>query len=116
MNNKILKEILEKKFKKSIFSGYDPYDVDLFFDKTIAYINDLLEIKGSLENEIELWRKKYFKLLEQKNILVNQNTILKNEISEYQKEGYGQKHLNKRIDKLEEKYKNILLQQQNKNK
>lgn len=116
MNNKILKEILEKKFKKSIFSGYDPYDVDLFFDKTIAYINDLLEIKGSLENEIELWKKKYFKLLEQKNILVNQNTILKNEISEYQKEGYGQKHLNNRIDKLEEKYKNILLQQQNKNK
>ena len=116
MNNKIVKEILEKKFKKSIFSGYDPYDVDLFFDKTILYIKDILEVNSSLENEIELWRKKYFKMLEQKNNLDNQNKILKNEINEYQKEGYGQKHLNHRIDKLEEKSKTILLQQQNKNK
>ena len=116
MNNKIVKEILEKKFKKSIFSGYDPFDVDQFFDKTIIYIKDLLEIKVSLENEIESWKKKYCKLLEQKNNLVNQNTFLKNEINEYQKEGYGQKHLNHRMDKLEEKYNTILLQQKNRNK
>ena len=116
MNNKIVKEILEKKFKKSIFSGYDPFDVDHFFDQIIIYINDLLKIKGSLENEIESWEKKYYELLEQKNNLTNQNKILKNEINEYQKEGYGQKHLNRRMDKLEEKYKTILLQQQNKNK
>ncbi len=116
MNNKIVKEILDKKFKKSIFSGYDPLDVDHFFDKTIAYINDLLKIKCSLESEIESWKIKYCKLLEQKNGLITQNTILKNEISEYQKEGYGQKHLNKRMDKLEQKYKTILLQQQNRNK
>jgi DivIVA domain-containing protein len=53
VSNKIVKEILEKKFKKSIFSGYDPFDVDNFFDRMIIYINDLLEIKSSLENEIE---------------------------------------------------------------
>lgn len=116
MSNKIVKEILKKKFKKSIFSGYDPFDVDNFFDRMIIYINDLLEIKSSLENEIESWKKKYCELLEQKKNLVNQNTILKNEINEYQKEGYGQKHLNRRMDKLEEKCKTILLQQQNKNK
>ena len=116
MSNKIAKEILEKKFKKSIFSGYDPFDVDQFFDKIITYLNDLLEIKVSLENEIELWKKKYCKLIEQKNNLINQNTILKNEIIEYQKEGYGQKHLNRRIDKLEEKYNTILSQQKNNNK
>ena len=45
MNNKIVKEILEKKFKKSIFSGYDPFDVDNFFDRIIIYINDPNKIK-----------------------------------------------------------------------
>ena len=58
MNNKIVKEILEKKFKKSIFSGYDPFDVDHFFDQVIIYINDMLEIRDTLKTPILMLENK----------------------------------------------------------
>ncbi|WP_033161154.1 DivIVA domain-containing protein [[Mycoplasma] collis] len=39
---KYIKEILDKKFDVSI-NGYDPEQVDLFFDNSIVWINNLLE-------------------------------------------------------------------------
>ena len=38
-----LEEILNKKFKSKIHSGYDPEDVDLFFDDIISYISKVLK-------------------------------------------------------------------------
>ncbi|MCQ2957044.1 MAG: DivIVA domain-containing protein [Mycoplasmoidaceae bacterium] len=98
-NKEMTEKILNKKFKKAVFSGYDTVDVDGFFDTVIEYLknNDkmvelykkdssdaIAKVKG-LENQIANLEK-------EKNRLIN-------EVKEYQEEGYGNMLLKQRNQK-----------------
>lgn len=99
-SSEIIKEVLEKKFKKSLFSGYDPLDVDLFFDKVTTYINDLNEINKNIEDKYDLLNKKYHDLFVE-------NEKLKNKILNYQKEIYTKNYLNKNTNKSQEIHESV---------
>ena len=103
--------------------------------KENEFQNDKEEINNQEEekiiNNISYENKSNEKFNEEININIEENANNKEDKAEKryhrryrdiksppqkQKECYGQKHLNRRMDKLEEKCKTILLQQQNKNK
>lgn len=89
MNNQEMNEkILNKKFKKSVFSGYDTVDVDSFFDQIIEYLqnNDkkvqsYIEENQNLNNQIKKLNGTIANLEKEKAKLAAQ-------VKEYQEEGY----------------------------
>jgi DivIVA domain-containing protein len=100
-------EILNKKFEKRIHSGYDPEDVDLFFDDVITYLNEINGIVDNLDKankEHQDQVKKLNEQLEQKKqtiqLLSEENNILK-------KEGYGNQKQASDIRSLHEQIKNL---------
>lgn len=100
-------EILNKKFEKRIHSGYDPEDVDLFFDSVINYLNDV----NVIVNELDETNKKYQEQIKSLNeqlerkkqeigLLVEKNKILESE-------GYGNQRQASDIRNLHEQIKNL---------
>jgi DivIVA domain-containing protein len=91
MPNKLevmMDEILRKKFSKRIHSGYDPEDVDKFFDYVISYLNEVNINSNGLYEELKNLQAENLKLkeqLEQKNNVIN---TLNNQIDYFRKEGY----------------------------
>jgi DivIVA domain-containing protein len=49
-----IKEILDKKFNKKIRSGYDPEDVDLFFDEVIKFLQEIHASTNALHEKDSL--------------------------------------------------------------
>lgn len=89
-NKNILNKILEKKFKWSKGTGYDPTDVDKFFDEIMVYLQDANEALDKKNKEIAQSREINLKLNEKIVNLNEQITTLNNIIQEYKQEGYGQ--------------------------
>lgn len=82
-------KILNKKFASKIHSGYDPEDVDLFFDEVINYIRQVYKLQKNIA-DVLLAKDKQIKELEK--IVKEQETTLnkqKQELDEYHKEGYS---------------------------
>ncbi|WEK83017.1 MAG: DivIVA domain-containing protein [Mycoplasma sp.] len=84
-----INKILDKKFASKIHSGYDPEDVDLFFDDVIGYIRQVYKLQKGI-NETLATKDKKISELEQ---LINQQDELikkmKAELDEYHQEGYS---------------------------
>lgn len=103
----IVQKILNKKFSKKIYSGYDAEDVDAFFDEVINYIEDIdNEMKLVDKNKNELVNKidELYNLIDQKDQLIK---TLQYEIDEYKRDGYSNQrfdselqNLKKQIDEL----------------
>jgi len=103
MSNKykdLTREILEKKFIKKLQAGYDPLDVDEFFDKVINEIGNLvtsLEILESNNNklvkDIENFKKE---LISREKII----ETLNNELNDLKKDGYDSYRTSESIRKL----------------
>ena len=90
--NDILKEILDKKFQWSKVSGYDPADVDMFFDKIMVYLQKMNDELNQKNNEI-VQNSIANSNLKQEIITLNTKiTDLNKVIQEYQQEGYGNRH------------------------
>ena len=94
-------EILNKKFKSRIHSGYDPEDVDIFFDEVIEYIKNVDEYRKTLDDSINNHKHK----IDQLNLQINEKdkmiNTLQTKIDEMNKEGYSNKYMMNRLDKLE---------------
>ncbi|MCQ2747707.1 MAG: DivIVA domain-containing protein [Mycoplasmoidaceae bacterium] len=86
-------KILNKKFKKAVFSGYDANDVDSFFDTVITYLenNDkMLEShKANMAKQEKLIAELQTKVAE----LQNENNKLSLTVKTYEDEGYGKNWL-----------------------
>ena len=99
-----IEEILNKKFKSKIHSGYDPEDVDIFFDDVINYICKVNEYRKSMDNTIQNYENKISRLnsdiIEKDKMIIT----LQSKIDELNKEGYGNKYIMNRIDKLESQF------------
>ncbi len=98
-NKETTEKILNKKFKKAVFSGYDTVDVDSFFDQIIEYLK-------TNDKMVELYKKdssealaKVKGLQDQIANLQKENKRLVNEVKEYQEEGYGNMLLKQRNQK-----------------
>lgn len=104
--NKIEK-ILNKKFNRCIHSGYDPEDVDSFFDEVITFLQEVNVIADELSltnqnlvNEIKQLKEQ----LSQKDQTIQ---TLTQEIITLKEEGYNNQRINSQVRKLEEAvYKN----------
>ena len=105
MSNRIeslQKEILEKKFKKRIHAGYDPLDVDEFFDKVISYLselnnhaNDIFKQYKDAQTEIQNLKQE----LAKKEEFIK---VLNEEINDYKKNGYTSVRINSKLNSLKE--------------
>jgi DivIVA domain-containing protein len=103
-------EILNKKFEKRIHSGYDPEDVDLFFDGVINYLNDVNTVVNDLDKtnkEFQEQVKKLNEQLEQKNqqiqLISEENRVLKAEGYGNQKQAADLRSLREQIQELQSK-------------
>lgn len=91
-NNEILKEILNKKFQWSKLTGYDPADVDMFFDKIMVYLQNANDTLKNKCLEIEQCNTTNQNLNKKIAALSDEIVKLKKIIDEYQQEGYGHRH------------------------
>ena len=101
--DKKMDEILNKKFKSKIHSGYDPEDVDKFFDEIINYIRAVNDYRLSIDNTIDNYERKIEHLsnqIKEKDKMIN---TLQTKVDELNKEGYSYGHIMKRMDRLEDK-------------
>ena len=100
-----VEEILNKKFKSKIHSGYDPEDVDLFFDGLITYINNVNEYRKNMDNIVKNYEAKINKLrsdsIEKDKMIV----ALQSKVDQFIKEGYGNSYIINRIAKIESQFK-----------
>ncbi|MCQ3908012.1 MAG: DivIVA domain-containing protein [Mycoplasmoidaceae bacterium] len=95
-NKEMTDKILNKKFKKSVFSGYDCNDVDAYFDQVIEYLLNNDKTVQSYADDIANLKKQVKQLLADKAALQKENAKLNKEIEEYQEEGYGNMLLKQR--------------------
>jgi len=94
-------EILNKKFKSKIHSGYDPEDVDNFFDETIEYIKVIDEYRKSLDNIVNNYERKINHLtseIEEKEKMIN---TLQTKLEDLNKDGYTYRHMMDKVNRLE---------------
>jgi DivIVA domain-containing protein len=97
----IKKEILEKKFKKNNQIGYDPDEVDEFFDKMISLFNKLNEILiAQIEKNNDL-TSNFNEIKSENNSLKTLVASLNNELDSLHMDGYGHNKLNKRVSDIE---------------
>ena len=97
-----INKILTKKFASKIHAGYDPNDVDSFFDDVITYLQEVKKLADENLKVKDDYIQQINKLEEENNELKKQIATKDNEISMYRNEGYTNIALQKRISKLEE--------------
>jgi DivIVA domain-containing protein len=106
MPNKLevmMNEILQKKFSKRIHSGYDPEDVDKFFDYIISYLDEVNINSNRLHEQLKSLEEDNRKLkeqIEQKNNSIN---TLNNQVDYYRREGYDHQRLSSEMSHMREK-------------
>jgi DivIVA domain-containing protein len=108
MSNKLelkQKEILEKKFAKSIHAGYDAEDVDVFFDQVIKYLDEVNEITKEVYNQNSFLTQEIKRLqdeIERKNQIIQTNV---QELEQLKKEGYSNKRVSDELRSLRDEVK-----------
>lgn len=103
----MIEKILDKKFKKSMFAGYEPLDVDGFFDTTITYIREIMQMNDRLKLLNDQLTKKATDLEQKLQSIQLKNSELQSEVEQYLKEGYGQRHLNNKVNNLTKEIQNL---------
>ena len=93
-------DILNKKFNKKIHSGYDPEDVDVFFDGVISYLNELNAQANTLLGQ-------YHKVCDENkrlNAIImekdNRIRLLEHNINQYNLEGYSNQRTHQEMQSL----------------
>ncbi|MDR1991745.1 MAG: DivIVA domain-containing protein [Mycoplasmataceae bacterium] len=109
MSNKLevmMNEILNKKFRKRIHSGYDPEDVDVFFDYVIQYLKEMNRNVQLMQDESKNNQKEILKLKEELQQKNNTITTLDNQVNYFRKEGYDNQRLSNEVVKMREEIAN----------
>ncbi len=94
-------EILNKKFKSKIYSGYDPEDVDNFFDETIEYIKEVNEYRKSLDTIINSYENKINHLTSENKEKEKMINALQTKLEDLNKDGYTYRHMMDKVNRLE---------------
>ncbi|MDR0740077.1 MAG: DivIVA domain-containing protein [Mycoplasmataceae bacterium] len=103
MPNKIevmMNEILNKKFSKRIHSGYDPEDVDKFFDYVIAYLREVNGSFNNLQDEFRVMKNEIRSLDEQLKQKNNTIVTLNGQIEYYRVNGYDNQRVSNEMATL----------------
>ncbi|XQP55749.1 MAG: DivIVA domain-containing protein [Mycoplasmoidaceae bacterium] len=95
-NEEKVEEIINKKFKKAVFSGYDSVDVDAFFDQVIEYLQNNDKIVKSYKDDMEKMKNEMKKMNSTIESLEKDKAKLKEKVKEYQDEGYDNIFLKRR--------------------
>ena len=90
-NQDMNEKILNKKFKKAVFSGYDMADVDAFFDLVIEYLKNNDKMVELYKGDNAQLKKQILELQAKLDELLKQNKKLAAEVKTY--EGYGKNWL-----------------------
>lgn len=98
-NKEMTEKILNKKFKKSVFSGYDTADVDSYFDSVIEYLKNNDKMVELYKDEANKLKGQLKDLLAKNNALIKENDKLAKQVQEYKEEGYGKTWLKNRNPK-----------------
>ncbi|MDR3163740.1 MAG: DivIVA domain-containing protein [Mycoplasmataceae bacterium] len=102
-----MEEILNKKFNRRIHSGYDPEDVDSFFDSIIAFLQDVNTVVGELDTHNQNLLIEIKQLKEQLNQKDQTIQTLSQEINTLKSEGYSNQRIGSQLRKMsEDLYKN----------
>jgi DivIVA domain-containing protein len=103
MPNKIevmMNEILNKKFSKRIHSGYDPEDVDKFFDYVNIYLQEVNGNFNNLQSELQTMQKEIHSLNEQLKQKNNTIITLNGQIDYYRANGYDNQRVSNEMANL----------------
>jgi len=87
-NQEKIEEILNKKFKKSIFSGYDTLDVDEYFDRVIEYIKNCDKRTKEAEELVATLKLENDKLSQQVAKLSTDLASAETLVKEFKQNGY----------------------------
>jgi cell division septum initiation protein DivIVA len=87
--NELQKLILDKRFEVSKNVGYEPEDVDQFFDDVKSYIKEVNDEVKSLFDKKEAMRNKLGEYEEKIRCLTSDIQSLTKDIEYYKNEGYG---------------------------
>lgn len=105
-NQEMQEKILNKKFKKTVFAGYDTVDVDSFFDLVIDYLK-------ANDNSVEVYKQEIEKLRKLAAEYKTRNDSLTQQLAEqvaivkqYEADGYANVHTNKLIQEITKQLKN----------
>lgn len=104
---KMIENILNKKFSKSISVGYDPMEVDLFLDDVIKFLNHLLSEAESLNSSYKLEENKLREANEKLKNITNRYKYIKEEYKSLLSDGYGSNRIMRDISELNEKIEKI---------
>lgn len=102
-NQEMNEKILNKKFKKTIFSGYETEDVDSFFDSVIEYLKQNDKKINDLEQTIASLKAENDKLIASRQQLEHDAATYKKLADELNKEGYGHVLENRFVQEKKEK-------------
>jgi DivIVA domain-containing protein len=105
--NKKIHEILNKKFEKRIHSGYDPEDVDLFFDNIISFLNEVNTVVNELDKTNKDYQEKIKMLNEQLDQKIQYIKLLTEENKTLKSEGYGNQKQASELRSLREELKDL---------
>ncbi|MDR2821429.1 MAG: DivIVA domain-containing protein [Mycoplasmataceae bacterium] len=99
--------IINKKFETSKTVGYDPEEVDVFFDQVIEYINEVKEQVDSIyRNNYNL--KEQLQFAEAKlKALTEEITILRKDKEYLEGEGYGSLKNRNDINRIDQENKEL---------
>jgi DivIVA domain-containing protein len=103
----MMDQILKKKFNKRIHSGYDPEDVDQFFDGVITYLNEINISNNTFGNDVKLLKDEMNKLkeqIQQKNDVINTQN---EQLDYYKRNGYEGARVSNELSHLREELANI---------
>lgn len=100
-SEEVINFILDKKFKKTVFSGYEATDVDAFFDKVIEYIKDLEKNVNEYKAVADKAKSQIEQLTQENANLLSKNNALTAQNKNYEANGYGNVIWNNTMEKLE---------------
>lgn len=101
---KKFEEILEKKFSKNMQAGYDPLEVDMFFDNIRNFIIKSNDLLSNLENQFILKEKEINELKNENSLKKDLIIMLNSEIESYKKDGYQSQKIVKDLSSLKEQF------------
>ena len=88
-NEEMSKIILNKKFKKTAFAGYDTIDVDSFFDLVIQYLDSNDKKVAEYKAILDKIRNDNTDLKKQIDLLTKSNNEKQAKIDTFYAEGYS---------------------------
>ncbi|MEG2802374.1 MAG: hypothetical protein RR881_02180, partial [Malacoplasma sp.] len=83
-------------------AGYDPLEVDMFFDNIRNFIIKSNDLLFDLQNQLALKDKEISELKNENLIRNNLVTLLNSEIDSYKKDGYQSQKIVKDLSSLKE--------------